>query len=706
MRPPRSSKTPLVLLVDDDALLREMGRDALEQAGFAVALAASAEEALRRFREEAPDLVLLDLELPDRDGFSLCQELRRQDDNPVLMVTARDDAEAVRRAYEAGATDFTIKPVQWTILCQRIRAVLRAAGAAAELRRSQERLDKVQRVAKFAYWELDLKTGVVCGAEPLHRLYGIENGEAEMGYEVLLGRVHPEDRALLRAAAERAVREGEPLYVDHRVPLRGGGERILNLQADVLRDDLGRPATLSGTAQDVTERRRVEEEARFATLHDRLTRLANRQLFSQQVEQALALARRHKGMVAVLFLDLDHFKRINETLGHRIGDGFLQSVAERLQNCVRECDFVSRPIQSDGGLAISRFGGDEFMISLNSLEAPGDAGRVAERILRSLSLPFDVGGESLVVTASIGIALAPRDGADADTLIGNAGAAMYHAKEAGRGVYRFFERSMNELAQNRLRLESDLRRALENEELFLHYQPKIEIESRRVTGFEALVRWRHPTLGLVPPVDFVAVAEQAGLVTQLGEFVLRSACAQARDWRESGLPPLRMAVNFSAHQFRSESLTASVIRIVRETPMSPRQLDVEITESAMMESQRTTLDVLRELKGIGISVSLDDFGTGYSSLGYLKGFPVDTIKIDRSFIRDVTSDPDDAALTAAIISMAKALSLRVVAEGVETEEQLAFLRGHRCDEVQGYLFSRPMPAEEATEYLRRNLAIR
>jgi EAL domain-containing protein (putative c-di-GMP-specific phosphodiesterase class I) len=283
---------------------------------------------------------------------------------------------------------------------------------------------------------------------------------------------------------------------------------------------------------------------------------------------------------------------------------------------------------------------------------------------------------------------------------------MYHAKEAGRGVHRFFERSMNEQAQNRLRLESDLRQALAGGELFLHYQPKIEIESLRVTGFEALVRWQHPKLGMVPPLDFVAVAEQAGLIAPLGEFVLRSACAQARIWRESGLPPLRMAVNFSPYQFRSETLAASVMQIVRDTPLSPRQLDVEITESAMMESQRITLDVLRELKGVGVTVSLDDFGTGYSSLGYLKGFPVDTVKIDRSFIRELTSDPDDASLTAAIISMAKALSLRVVAEGVETEEQLAFLREHGCDEAQGYLFSRPLPAEEATEYLRRNLAER
>jgi EAL domain-containing protein (putative c-di-GMP-specific phosphodiesterase class I) len=311
-----------------------------------------------------------------------------------------------------------------------------------------------------------------------------------------------------------------------------------------------------------------------------------------------------------------------------------------------------------------------------------------------------VEGNDVVVTASIGIAVAPDDGEDVDSLIRNADAAMYAAKNQGRATYKFYKLSMNEVAHGHLRLESDLRKALDRGELLLHYQPKLELASGRVTGFEALVRWQHPELGMVPPNDFIPLAEQAGLIGPVGEFVLRTACSQMRAWREMGLPPLRVSVNLSAHQFRTDEVADTVERVLRETPVSPRCLDVEITESAMMQNKNVTVSVLRRLKGIGITVSLDDFGTGYSSLSYLKGFPIDTVKIDRSFIRDLTTDPDDAAITAAIISMAKTLNLRVTAEGVETEEQLAFLRAHGCDEMQGYLFSPPVPADQATEMLR------
>ncbi|MEE9609584.1 MAG: EAL domain-containing protein [Myxococcota bacterium] len=697
-------KNPLILLVDDSKTVRRMGRDALESVGLDVVEAGDGRQAVRAFSNHQPDLVLLDIKMPKLDGFDVCEEIRRTSAGahvPVMMVTSCDDLDSIRRAYEVGATDFATKPLNWLIISQRIRYMLRMRVVLDELRTSQERLALAQRTARLGSWELDLRTGTVIFSDELGRLYGLPSGPREIEFKSLLNQIDCEDRVLVRTAAERSLREGIPLNVDHRLTLRKGEERSIHVQAEVSYDERGRPHRLSGTAQDVTDRKRTEDEVRFLAYHDSLTRLGNRRLFTERLGYALAHARRHRAIVGVLFLDLDHFKRINDTLGHSTGDRFLQRVAQRLKNCVRECDFVSRATLAESGPTVSRFGGDEFMVSLCSVESREGAGLVAERILETLARPVDLDGHTVVISASIGIAVSPSDGDDIDSLLRNADAAMHHAKQQGRGSYQFYEPSMNAVADKNLELESDLREALKQGDLLLHYQPKIELRSGRVTAFEALVRWRHPELGMVPPNRFVPLAEQAGLIVSLGEFVLKAACEQARKWRQAGLPPVRMAVNLSAHQFRTDQIAETVARIVAETPISPRQLDIEITESAMMHNKAITVDVLRRLKGTGVTVSLDDFGTGYSSLSYLKGFPVDTVKIDRSFIRDMTTDPDDAALTAAIISMAKALNLKVVAEGVETEEQLEFLQRHGCDEAQGYLFSRPLPGDEATEFLRR-----
>ncbi|MDH3212979.1 MAG: EAL domain-containing protein [Myxococcales bacterium] len=696
----------LILITDDSKMIRQMGRESLEQSGFEVVEAEDGEECVRSFRESGPDLVLLDVEMPKVDGFTACEEIRQSErgaQTPVLMMTGRNDLDSIRRAYEAGATDFSAKPVNWTIIGQRVRYMLRMNEVLDDLRRSQERLARAQRIARLGNWELDLAAQRFTASEELCRLYGLGPSEGELSLEVLLDRVHVDDRGPVRNAVERCASEGTAFSVDHRVNLPGGRLRNLHLQADAIPDEAGRPIALSGTAQDITDRKRAEEEIRFLAYHDGLTRLANRRLFSERLRFALAHARRHRETVAVLFLDLDHFKRINDTLGHTVGDLFLQRVADRLKNCVRESDCVSRVVEDSVGATVSRFGGDEFMVALSSIQNSDELGQVAQRILDAMARPFELDGNDVVITASIGIAVAPEDGEDVDSLIRNADAAMFEAKNQSRGTYKFYELAMNEVPHENLQLESDLRKALDRSELLLHYQPKVELAGGRVVGFEALARWQHPKLGMIPPDTFVPVAEQAGLIVPLGEFVLRSACSQVREWREMGLPPLRISVNLSAHQFRTEELVETVTRVLRETPVSPRCLDVEITESAMMQNQKVTVSVLQKLKGIGITVSLDDFGTGYSSLSYLKGFPVDTVKIDRSFVRDLMTDPDDAAITAAIISMAKTLNLRVTAEGVETEEQLAFLRAHGCDEMQGYLFSPPMPADRATEMLREML---
>ncbi|MBW2279689.1 MAG: EAL domain-containing protein [Deltaproteobacteria bacterium] len=697
---------PRILIADDTELLRRMARDALEATGHEVVEVENGEQALAAWEEYQPDLLLLDVNMPLLDGCGACETVREADPNiPILMMTAADDADSIRRAYEAGATDFIPKPINWLILSQRVRYMLRMADAVERLRTSEKRLAKAQRTAHLGNWELDLQSGDFLGSDELLQLYGLRPS-LDVRPSDLLHRIVDSDQRAVGDALSRALRRAQgggigEFGVDHRVNLPNGETRFIYLQGEVAFDAQNQPYELSGTAQDVTDRKRAEAEARFLAYHDTLTRLGNRHLFRERLDYSLAQARRHQTIVAVIVLDLDHFKRINDTFGHPVGDNLLVSVADRLTNCVREGDFVSRSLPDDAGPTVSRFGGDEFMLSLSSVRNAAEVGQVTERILEVLSRPYDVEGTEIVVTASAGVSVSPSDGDDVDTLLHNADAAMYYAKGQGRGHYQFYKPSMSELAGKNLELESELRAALQNEQFILHYQPKVELPSGRITGFEALVRWQHPEKGLVPPNAFLPVAEQAGLIVPLGELVLRTACEQTKHWREMGFNALRMSVNMSAHQFCTEAIFDTVVRVLRETPLSPRSLDVEITESTMMENQGVAVDSLQRMKGIGVTVSLDDFGTGYSSLSYLKGFPVDTVKIDRSFVRDVTTDPDTAAITRAIISMAHALSLNVVAEGVETEAQLEFLAGCGCDEIQGYLFSRPVPADEA-QYILEN----
>jgi diguanylate cyclase (GGDEF)-like protein len=703
-----SDKRRLVLVVDDTATIRAMTREVLEREGLEVAEAEDGRRALMAFAERRPDLVLLDVNMPELDGYGACEQIRRQysDENvPILMMTASEDVESIERAYEAGATDFITKPMNWLLLAHRIRYMLRMSDAVRQLATSERRLSKAQHSARLGNWEIDLRDGSFTCSEELADLYCVRDGRSAVTPELLLASVHPEDRQIVRGAAERARQEGSSIDLDHRVLTPAGEERHLHLHAELAFDASGQPIELSGTAQDITERKRAEAEVRFLAYHDSLTGLGNRRLFRERLSHALAQARRSNAIVAVLFLDLDHFKRINDTLTHTMGDNLLRRVAERLRNCVRESDFVSRSLPDEARPTVSRFAGDEFMVSLSSIGSPQEAGQVAERILDALSHPFDLEGQEVVVTASAGITLAPADGDDVDTLLRNADAAMSYAKLRGRSNFQFYRASMSEVRRKDLRMETDLRAALERDELLLHYQPKVELAGGRITGFEALVRWQHPTVGLIPPNDFLPVAEEGGLIVALGELVLRTACVQGRRWRDAGLPPMRVSVNFSAHQFRTEEIADTVDRVLRETPLSPRFLDVEITESTMMENQGIALRSLQRMKGIGVTVSLDDFGTGYSSLSYLKGFPVDAIKIDRSFIQDITRDPDSATITAAIISMAHTLNLRVIAEAVETEEQLAILRSCKCDEIQGFLFSRPVPAEEATALVREGTTL-
>ena len=460
------------------------------------------------------------------------------------------------------------------------------------------------------------------------------------------------------------------------------------LSIGTVRDEKGVVINYISIFTDITHRKESERHIQFLAHYDSLTRLPNRVLFGDRVQQALASSRRTGKRVALLFLDLDRFKSINDSLGHLAGDQLLQSVATHLKACVREMDTICRQ------------GGDEFMILLTEIDRAEDAAHVAQKIVAAMSEPHLVGNSSLIVTFSIGISLYPDDAPDSPAMIKNADAAMYHAKEKGRNNFQFFTPDMNAEAADRLELESDLRKAVQQGEFVLHYQPQMDNDSGNIVGMEALIRWRHPERGLVPPAKFIPIAEDCGLIGQMGEWVLHTACVQNRLWQENGLPKVPVAVNISAMQFHQKNFRETVARVLQESGLESCYLELEITESITVKEIEKTVHLLNEFKQMGVLISIDDFGTGYSSLSYLKRFPIDKLKIDQSFVRDIGTDADDASIVQTIISMGHGLRLKVIAEGVETSEQLAFLKERGCDETQGYYFSKPLPSAEFEKYVR------
>jgi len=484
--------------------------------------------------------------------------------------------------------------------------------------------------------------------------------------------------------------KSEKSVTNHEMKFRrkNGESAWAMLNVSLVDDDSGIASIVEGTLVDITERKVAEERVQSLAYYDALTGLPNRILLHDRLSKALATARRQMHKVALLFFDLDRFKIINDSLGHSVGDLLLQDVAERLKSCAREEDTVAR------------LGGDEFLIVLTHVNDIPGAAVSAERFMDAMTARFVIQGHSLSIGCSLGISIFPEHGADSETLIKHADAAMYSAKDIGRNNFQFFTADMNAQALERLTLENGLRLALEKKELFLMYQPQMNIATGKISELEALLRWQHPVLGLVPPDKFIRIAENSGLIVPIGEWVLRTACSQARKWQDEGLPPVSIAINVSAVQFRQQGFCELIRRVLRETGLAPHYLELELTESLLLGNADVTLSVLQELKAMGLTLAIDDFGTGYSSFSYLKRFPVSKLKIDRSFVRDVAVNPDDAAITTAIISMAKSLNLKVIAEGVEDEAQMSFLRAHQCDEIQGYYFSRPLAVDKVAEKLR------
>jgi diguanylate cyclase (GGDEF)-like protein/PAS domain S-box-containing protein len=503
--------------------------------------------------------------------------------------------------------------------------------------------------------------------------------------------IHPKDVERARSSFAALVRGENPAPIELRFRHADGSWIWLEALGNNLLEHPGIRGIVL-TSRDVTERKRAEERAQYLANYDVLTGLPNRFLMQDRLAQACAQAHRNGLRVAVMHIDLDRFKVVNETLGHYVGDALLKHAADRLKKSAREGDTVAR------------VGGDEFTVVLPNMTSVQVLSAFADKILGSLARPFPGEGQDLFVSASLGISLFPDDARSVDDLIKHADAAMFRAKSTGRNNYQFFTRELNEEVQERLLMEGGLRQALQREEFRVVYQPKIELATREVVGAEALIRWSHPKLGVVGPSRFVPVAEDSGMVVQIGDWMLRAVCRQIRQWQGEGLT-LPVAVNVSARQFQQADLPDLVVSVLSETQVPARLLEIELTESAVMHDAEASVVALERLKSFGVQISIDDFGTGYSSLSYLKRLPLDVLKIDQSFVRDISSDPNDAAIVRAIITLARSLGMKVIAEGVETEAQLAFLNAYGCQYAQGYMFGQPMPAEEFVKFARDSLRV-
>ncbi len=692
-----------LLIVDDDAMVRVLARSSFTQLDLDVHEVENGAEAVAVFEQRAFDLVLLDLEMPVMDGFTACAKIRALpggESATLIVVTGLDDSESIQRAYELGATDFVTKPINWAILMQRMRFILRARDAFQALQENEAKLFESQQIANIGHWEWDITSNQAEWSEQLYQILGKTPETCNPSYLLFLQTVHPSDRALVSLTIGHAVEQGESYNVEHRVVLPDGKERNVISQGKALLGTTGQVVKVRSVVQDVTERKLAEQRIFHLAYYDTLTGLPNRDMFKEYAGRLLAAAQRDGTRAAVLLMDLDRFKRINDSLGHGAGDELLKEVAVRISNCVRQSDLIAKLHNMDDlPYSLARPGGDEFMLLIRGLERTDGVANFVQRLLTEMSRPLLTSQHEIFVSASIGIALFPDDGDQQETLLSNADIALGHAKEAGGGCFRFYAKEMNQWANERINLEARLNRAIENGELQLHYQPQISLSSGETVGFEALLRW-YPEGGKpVPPNEFIPIAEETGLILEIGAWVLNRACQQLKTWQEQGYSLVPVAVNLSARQFTDQDLVKMILHELASVGLSPELLELELTERIIMRDVEDNRVKLQALKDIGVKLSVDDFGTGYSSMNYLKRFPLDVLKIDRSFVMDLDTDTNDEAIIRAIVALSKGLGLSTIAEGVETERQQKLLRSIGCDLMQGYLISRPLPADQAVAFL-------
>ena len=683
------AKPVRVLIADDDAILREIAGAMLKEAGFAVQTVASGDSAVAACALRMPDIALLDVEMAEGDGYQACTNIRFLPggaDLPIVMVTGCDDTASIDRAYEAGATDFIVKPINWTLLTHRIRYVMRGARTIDALRFSEQKNAALLRAIPDGIFLVDSAGSISHCFSPIDGLLNISARESEA--QSLFSLLPLAKRGLAMDSLSSALR-GEPAVFEFSLD---STPSIRHFECRYLPNSSGQVLAI---IRDITARKETDARIHRLAYFDALTGLPNREWIREYLSQALSEARRRHRHLALLNVDLDQFKRINDTLGHGTGDALLRQVAERLQGAVDQIDIDG--VQGQ----IARLGGDEFVVVLTGLTDAAQAEQAAAQILAVHAAPYLQASYELVVTSSIGIAKFPEHGDDVESLLKNAEGAMYEAKSSGRNQLRVYDSAVNARALKRLSLEMELRRAVEDSSLEVYYQPKYEARTLKLLGGEALLRWFHPVRGQIPTADFIAIAEETGLIGDIGKWTLQRVCRDLSQWRAAGLILPRIAVNVSGRDFMHPEALLRISETVAEAELSPSLFELELTEGVLMRDAEAGRRSLLALKEFGFALAVDDFGTGYCSLNYLKRFPLDTLKIDRSFVADISEDPDDAAIVRAIIALGHSLDLKIVAEGVTTQAQLTFLRAEGCDAIQGFLMSAAIPAAPFAELLRQ-----
>lgn len=697
------TQRPWLLVVDDDEFNRDMLSRRLELHGFQTTLASSGPEALDRIGTTAFDAVLLDVQMPGMSGYDVLREIRSRHSSgalPVIMVTAKDRSEDVVEALALGANDFIGKPVDLPVALARIKTQLLRKQAEDKLRESEERYAVAMAGANDGLWDWKLATDEIYYSPRWKALFGHDDDDVSTSPDEWFGRVHDGDLERLRADVDAHLAGRTPhLEIEYRMRHASGAYRWVLTRGLAVRDAAGRAVRIAGSFTDITE----------GKVADVLTSLPNRVLFLDRLVRCIEYARRRDDFsYAVLFIDLDGFKIVNDSLGHAVGDRLLVEVARRLEQSVRHSDSVGRigsSLNPDSAEhTVARLGGDEFTVLLPDVRDVADSTRVAQRVLETLRQPFVLEGREVYVTASIGIVVSATGYTAAEDVLRDADTALYRAKALGKSRFELFDEVMRDRAITRLHMETDLRRAIERQEFRLYYQPLVRLDGNALVGFEALLRWQHPELGLLLPEAFIPLAEETGLIVPLGRWVLREACRQLAAWRDQGcvVNDFWIGVNLSSREFQQADLVEYVRTALSDYALEGRQLEIEITESTAMENADAVVGRLSQLKASGVSLSIDDFGAGYSSLGYLHRFPIDRLKIDRSFVARMLEcgDEDGTPIVRAILALAQHIGIDVVAEGIEHREQQDMLRALKCHLGQGYLFSRPTDAAAAMQMLR------
>jgi len=682
------SQTPsegLILVVDDFELNRDMLTRRLGSRGFQVYAADSGRAALKLVEDKPFDVVLLDIMMPEMDGFEVLERLRQRFSNTemaVIMVTAKDHSEDIVRALELGADDYVAKPIDFKVMLARIRTQLKRQKTENALQESEERYALAARGANDGLWDWNLITQKVYFSDRWKAMLGFDRSGIGDSIREWFDRVHPDDLYRLKQAMEAHLTGDAPKFeCEYRMGAREGGYRWMLSRGCAVKDPEFGAVRIAGWQTDTTER--VE--------HDILTSLPNRGLFLDRMSVASARRKRAKDFgYAVFYMGIDRFKIINESLGYQMADKLLIQIARRLEQFLRPGD------------TLARLGGDEFSVLVEDIHGVARVSQIANRIKEKMASPFAIGQQDIHITFSIGIVLCKDREENPEELLRMAHAAMERAKVRGKDCFEFYQEKTDEATATTLQMENELRRALERQELFLAYQPQIDTASGQVVGVEALLRWNSEQFGLVSPGRFIPLAEETGLILPIGAWVMETACRQNQEWQAKGLRPIRIGVNLSSRQFRQSDLAELVIQTLDQTGLDARWLELELTESLLLENVEQTIMTLKRLHDMGLKISLDDFGTGYSSLSYLKRFHIDTLKIDQSFVRDITNSSDDAAISSAIIGMAHSLRMSVIAEGVETRDHWTYLKELGCDEMQGYFFSKPTTPEAIEALLRED----